>query len=104
MALCPILGERKMSKTKILVIEDEQTMRTMICFDLRQLGYQVDAASDGTVGYQKWLSNTPLFIEHAFNGVMITLHDITDIKKFANLIESESKRLETNNQRFIDNC
>jgi two-component system alkaline phosphatase synthesis response regulator PhoP len=41
--------------TKILVIEDERSIQQMIEYDLTQLGYLVETASDGLTGYQKAL-------------------------------------------------
>jgi len=38
---------------KILIIEDEKSIQRMIEYDLLQLGYEVDAALDGYVGYKK---------------------------------------------------
>lgn len=38
---------------KILIIEDEKSIQQMIEYDLTQLGYHVETASDGLLGYQK---------------------------------------------------
>ena len=38
---------------KILIIEDEKSIQRMIEYDLVQLGYEVDTAQDGFVGYKK---------------------------------------------------
>jgi two-component system, OmpR family, alkaline phosphatase synthesis response regulator PhoP len=40
---------------KILIVEDEKSIQQMIEYDLTQLGYQVETASDGLLGYQKAL-------------------------------------------------
>lgn len=38
---------------KILIIEDEKSIQQMIEYDLTQLGYHVETANDGLIGYQK---------------------------------------------------
>ena len=38
---------------KILIIEDEKSIQRMIEYDLAQLGYEVETALDGFVGYKK---------------------------------------------------
>lgn len=43
---------------KILVIEDEKSIQQMIEYDLSQIGYEVDVASDGLTGYQKALKDS----------------------------------------------
>lgn len=42
---------------KILIVEDEKSIQRMIEYDLLQLGYDVDAALDGFVGYKKASAN-----------------------------------------------
>lgn len=41
---------------RILVVEDDLNIQTMIEYDLKQLGYHVDKASDGQSGLQKALT------------------------------------------------
>lgn len=41
-----------MDKEKILVVEDEGNMRTMLALELESAGYQVFQAEDGEAGYQ----------------------------------------------------
>lgn len=43
---------------KILVIEDEKSIQQLIEYDLSQIGYEVDVASDGLTGYQKALKDS----------------------------------------------
>ncbi len=38
---------------RILIIEDEKSIQRMIEYDLKQVGYEVDAALDGFEGYKK---------------------------------------------------
>lgn len=38
---------------RILIIEDEHSIQRMIEYDLKQLNYEVDSASDGFEGYKK---------------------------------------------------
>lgn len=39
--------------SKVLIIEDEKSIQRMIEYDLLQLGYEVESAVDGLVGYEK---------------------------------------------------
>lgn len=43
--------------TKILLIEDEESIRRLLRYDLRQLKFEVDSAKDGTEGYEMALNN-----------------------------------------------
>ena len=43
-------------KKKILIIEDEQNIASLLAFHLKQNGYDYDIASDGEMGLQKALS------------------------------------------------
>ncbi len=45
-----------MDKAKVLVIEDEDNIRRLLKYDLRQLGCTVDSASNGEEGLDKSLS------------------------------------------------
>ena len=38
---------------RVLIIEDEDSIRRLIRYDLRQSGYEVDSEADGALGYQK---------------------------------------------------
>lgn len=42
---------------KILVIEDEDNIRKLICYDLRHAGYEVDEASDGKIAKELGTKN-----------------------------------------------
>lgn len=42
---------------KVLVIEDEESIRRLISYDLKVTGYEVDSAADGETGYQKAVTN-----------------------------------------------
>jgi len=42
---------------KILFIEDEESIRTMLSYDLKQAGHEVDAYGDGKTGYEHALKN-----------------------------------------------
>lgn len=44
---------------KILVIDDQLSIRLLIKSSLEEIGYQVDTASDGTQGWEKILQRTP---------------------------------------------
>lgn len=41
----------------VLIIEDEDSIRRLIRYDLRQSGYEVDSEADGALGYQKAIDN-----------------------------------------------
>lgn len=43
---------------KILIIEDEENIRKIITYDLKQAGYEIEEASDGKEGLEKAESNT----------------------------------------------
>ena len=43
---------------KILVVEDEQSIRMMLQYDLKQAGHDVDVSDDGKVGFKQALSNS----------------------------------------------
>ncbi len=45
-----------MSPTRILVIDDEDAIRDIWCDFLRQLGYEVEAASDGVQGLRLFMA------------------------------------------------
>ncbi|NLC42499.1 MAG: response regulator transcription factor [Erysipelothrix sp.] len=42
---------------RVLIIEDEDSIRRLIRYDLRQSGYEVDSEADGALGYQKAIDN-----------------------------------------------
>lgn len=42
---------------KVLIIEDEESIRRLIRYDLQSVGYEVDSASDGETGFDLALSN-----------------------------------------------
>lgn len=42
---------------KILFIEDEESIRTMLSYDLKQAGHEVDTYGDGKIGYEHALKN-----------------------------------------------
>lgn len=42
---------------KILIIEDEESIRRLMRYDLQSAGYEVDSANDGESGYELALSN-----------------------------------------------
>lgn len=46
-------GAREMKKKKILVVDDEQDMRTFVCTLLGTCGYESIVATDGLEGIQK---------------------------------------------------
>ncbi len=44
--------------SKVLIIEDEESIRRLMRYDLQSVGYEVDSASDGEAGLELALSNT----------------------------------------------
>jgi two-component system phosphate regulon response regulator PhoB len=44
---------------KILVVEDEVDIATLVCFNLQRVGYAVDMAHDGREGLEKILKEQP---------------------------------------------
>ncbi len=48
-----------MKRKKILVVEDEQTTRRMLTFNLRQQGYDIYEAEDGNIALQMIAADTP---------------------------------------------
>ena len=55
-------GEIRMnsaSQKRLLLIEDEQSLRQVISFQLRELGYQVTVAEDGLLGYEAFTEHQP---------------------------------------------
>ena len=44
---------------KILVVDDESSILTLLQYNLEQAGFQVDTASDGQQGYESVLNNKP---------------------------------------------
>ncbi len=46
-----------MTMNKILIVEDEENIRMMLAYDLKQYGYEVITSSDGDKGYQLAMSN-----------------------------------------------
>jgi len=56
-----------MEEAKILIVEDEKKIADTLRFGLTELGYQVDVAYDGTLGYR-------LFNTRAFNLVILDIN------------------------------
>ena len=54
-------------ESKILIVEDEKKIADTLRFGLTELGYQVDVAYDGTLGYR-------LFNTRAFNLVILDIN------------------------------
>ncbi len=44
--------------TKILIIEDEKSIRTLIRYDLKNLGHEIFESEDGNDGYRKAVNDT----------------------------------------------
>ncbi len=53
------VAEEKKFKGKILVIDDEKDLVTLLSFHLSQAGYEVVVAFDGEEGYQAYQDQTP---------------------------------------------
>ena len=49
-------------KKTILVIDDDDDLRDMLCIRLRSAGYMVTAASDGRSGMQAYYANKPALV------------------------------------------
>ena len=47
-----------MSSTRILIVEDEAAIRTMVAFNLRRAGFEVDQSEDGTSARES-IANSP---------------------------------------------
>ena len=43
--------------TKVLVIEDDKDIASLLCLHLKDLNFECDRAADGTIGYEKALSS-----------------------------------------------
>lgn len=52
-------GESKKPKKKILVVDDEQDLATLLSFHLTQAGYEVAMAFDGEEGFRKYEEQPP---------------------------------------------
>lgn len=51
-----------MSMKKVLIVDDEESILTLLAFNLEKAGYEVQTAMDGLIGYQLALENQYDFI------------------------------------------